>query len=255
MLLSIAFDDENHSMRKQRGAHVTAARICVVTGANRGIGREVAHRLAAAGDTVYLTARKPEAARTAVEELSAQVPGQLRAHQLDVTDAQSIARLARTLQSDHGRLDVLVNNAAILYDTWQSARSADLAVVREALETNLFGAWQTTMAMLPVLRASGHARVVNVSSEGGSLAGMGGGTPAYSVSKAALNALTRMLAAELRPDRILVNSVCPGWIATDMGGPGGRPVSEGAASVLWAVDLPDDGPTGGFYRHGRPLPW
>jgi NAD(P)-dependent dehydrogenase (short-subunit alcohol dehydrogenase family) len=96
---------------------------------------------------------------------------------------------------------------------------------------------------------------VNVSSEAGSLAGMDGGTPAYNVSKAALNALTRMLAGELGRDRILVNAVCPGWVATDMGGPGGRPVAEGAASVLWAVDLPDDGPTGGFYRDGHPLPW
>ncbi len=128
-------------------------------------------------------------------------------------------------------------------------------MVREALETNLFGAWQAVQALLPLLRASGHGRVVNVSSESGSLAGMGGGTPAYSVSKAALNALTRMLAAELRRDRILVNSVCPGWVATDMGGPGGRPVADGAASVLWAVDLPDRGPTGGFFRDGRPVPW
>jgi NAD(P)-dependent dehydrogenase (short-subunit alcohol dehydrogenase family) len=84
---------------------------------------------------------------------------------------------------------------------------------------------------------------------------MDGGPPAYNVSKAALNALTRMLASELRRDRVLVNAVCPGWVATDMGGPGGRPVAEGATSVLWAVDLPDDGPTGGFYRDGRPLPW
>jgi NAD(P)-dependent dehydrogenase (short-subunit alcohol dehydrogenase family) len=84
---------------------------------------------------------------------------------------------------------------------------------------------------------------------------MGAGTPAYSVTKAALNALTRILAAELRPDGILVNAACPGWVATDMGGPGGRPVADGAASVLWAVDLPDDGPTGGFFRDGEPLPW
>jgi NAD(P)-dependent dehydrogenase (short-subunit alcohol dehydrogenase family) len=90
---------------------------------------------------------------------------------------------------------------------------------------------------------------------GRALAIMDGGTPAYNVSKAALNALTRMLAGELRRDRVLVNAVCPGWVATDMGGPGGRPVAEGAASVLWAVDLPDDGPTGGFYRDGHPLPW
>jgi NAD(P)-dependent dehydrogenase (short-subunit alcohol dehydrogenase family) len=108
---------------------------------------------------------------------------------------------------------------------------------------------------LPLLRASGHGRIVNVSSEAASLASMGSGTPAYTASKVALNALTRMLAAELRGDRILVNAVCPGWVATDMGGPGGRPVAEGAASVVWAAVLPDDGPTGGFFRDGHPLPW
>src|SRR5579859_774463 len=114
-----------------------------------------------------------------------------------------------------GRLDVLVNNAAILYDTWQQATTADLDVVRTALETNLFGAWRMCQVFLPLLRQSRAGRIVNVSSEGGSLASMGGGTPAYSVSKASLNALTRMLAAELRPERVLVNAVCPGWVATD----------------------------------------
>ena len=143
-----------------------------------------------------------------------------------------------------GWADVVVNNAAIHYDTWQRASSADLDIVEQALQTNLLGAWR-----------SPHPRIVNVSSEGGSISEMTGGTPAYSVSKAALNALTRLLAGELRPDRILVNAVCPGWTATDMGGGGDRPISAGAASVVWAALLPDDGPTGGFYRDGRPLPW
>src|SRR5439155_20567574 len=127
--------------------------------------------------------------------------------------------------------------------------------VCEAVETNLFGAWRMVRAFLPLLRRSRHARIVNVSSEAGSLTAMGGGTPAYRVSKAALNAVTRMLAAELRREHILVNAVCPGWVATDMGGQGGRPVAEGAASVVWAATLPDDGPTGGFFRDGRPLDW
>lgn len=150
---------------------------------------------------------------------------------------------------------MLINNAAITYDTWQRAVSADLDVVREAAETNLYGPWRLTRALLPQLRASAHPRVVNVSSEAASLTSMGGGTPAYSASKVALNALTRMFAAELRSDGILVNAVCPGWVATDMGGAGGRPVEEGAVGVLWAATLPDDGPTGGFFRDGRPLPW
>ncbi|MGW4409917.1 SDR family oxidoreductase [Nonomuraea sp. NPDC004702] len=226
-------------------------RVCVVTGANRGIGLEVARQLAAAGDTVVLTARDE---RKAVEA-AAGIGGEVLARRLDVADERSAAELARELEKTHGRVDVLVNNAAIHYDTWQRACDADLGVVSEALETNLLGAWRVTLALLPLLRGSAHGRIVNVSSEIGSLASMGGGTPAYTVSKTALNALTRMLAAELRGDGILVNAVCPGWVATDMGGPGGRPVAEGARSVLWAADLPDDGPTGGFFRDGEPLPW
>ncbi|MEU1386478.1 MULTISPECIES: SDR family oxidoreductase [unclassified Nonomuraea] len=226
-------------------------RVCVVTGANRGIGLEVARQLATAGDTVVLTARDE---RKAVEA-AAGIGGEVLARRLDVADEQSAAGLARELEKTHGRVDVLVNNAAIHYDTWQRACEADLGVVSEALETNLLGAWRVTLALLPLLRGSAHGRIVNVSSEIGSLASMGGGTPAYTVSKTALNALTRMLAAELREDGVLVNSVCPGWVATDMGGPGGRPVAEGARSVLWAAYLPDDGPTGGFFRDGQPLPW
>ena len=139
--------------------------------------------------------------------------------------------------------------------TWQRASTADLTVVHEALETNLFGVWRVTLALLPLLRRSEHGRIVNVSSGAGSLTQMGAGTPGYSTSKAALNALTRMLAAELRADRILVNSVDPGWVATDMGGPGGGPVADGAAGILWAANLPDSGPSGGFFYDTQPVPW
>jgi NAD(P)-dependent dehydrogenase (short-subunit alcohol dehydrogenase family) len=224
-------------------------RIVLVTGANRGIGRELARQLALRGDAVVLTARELAKA----ERAAAALPGQQRVlARLDVTDPASIERVAADLTGRYGRLDALVNNAAIHYDTWQRASTADLQTVREALEVNLLGAWQTSLTLLPLLRASHQGRIVNVSSEAGSLASMNGGTPAYNVSKAALNALTRMLASDLRRDRILVNAVCPGWVATDMGGPGGRPVAEGAASVLWAVDLPHDG---GFYPDGHPVPW
>jgi NAD(P)-dependent dehydrogenase (short-subunit alcohol dehydrogenase family) len=228
-------------------------RVVLVTGANRGIGQELARQLARRGDTVILTARELAKA----ERTAAALPGHERvlARRLDVTDPASIEQVATDLDRRYGRLDVLVNNAAIHYDTWQQASTADLQVVREALEVNLLGPWQTSLTLLPLLRVGGHGRIVNVSSEAGSLASMNGGPPAYNVSKAALNALTRMLAGDLRRDRILVNAVCPGWVATDMGGPGGRPVAEGAASVLWAIDLPDGGPTGGFYRDGRPVPW
>ncbi len=166
-----------------------------------------------------------------------------------------LAALAADVEATEGHVDVLVNNAAIHYDTWQDSATADLGVVREALETNVLGAWQTVLALLPLLRRSAHPRIVMVSSEGGSLASMGGGAPTYHVSKAALNALTRTMAGDLRRDGILVNAVCPGWVATDMGGPGGRPVDAGAASIMYAVDLPDDGPTSTFTRDGRPVPW
>jgi NAD(P)-dependent dehydrogenase (short-subunit alcohol dehydrogenase family) len=227
-------------------------RIAVVTGGNRGIGLEVVRQLARRADTVVMGSRDPAKGERAAAAIGDE---HILVRRLDVTDPAGLAQLADELADRFGRLDVLVNNAAILYDTWQQASNADLDVVREALETNLLGAWRTVLAFLPLLRASAHPRIVNVSSEAGSLASMGGGEPAYDISKAALNALTRKLAAELARDGVLVNAVCPGWVATDMGGPGGAPVAAGAASVLWAVDLPDDGPSGGFFRHGRPLPW
>jgi NAD(P)-dependent dehydrogenase (short-subunit alcohol dehydrogenase family) len=200
--------------------------VSLVTGGNRGIGREVGRQLAERGHAVVLTARSADAAAAAARAVKAEpLP-------LDVTDPASVAAAARWTGDRYGKLDVLVNNAAITYDTWQQAAGADLAVVREAAETNLYGPWLMVQEFLPLLRASGHGRIVNVSSEAASLARMGSGTPAYTASKVALNALTRMLAAELRGDRILVNAACPGWVATDMGGPGGRPVADGAASVV-----------------------
>jgi NAD(P)-dependent dehydrogenase (short-subunit alcohol dehydrogenase family) len=229
-------------------------RIVVVTGANRGIGLEVVRQLAAAGDTVVLGSRDLERGEAAAATITSGRDSVL-VRALDVTAEETLAAIAAELDTSFGRLDVLVNNAAIHYDTWQRPASADLGIVEEAWATNVVGAWRAVQVFLPLLRASGHGRIVNVSSESGALASMGNETPAYSVSKAALNALTKQLAADLRGDHILVNSVCPGWVATDMGGPGGRPVRDGAASILWAVDLPDSGPTGDFFRDGQPVPF
>jgi len=228
--------------------------VAVITGANRGIGREVARRLAREGYRVVLGARDEERGRAAAAELGGESAGVV-ACALDVADDASVRAAAGRVGDELGRCDALVNNAAIDYDTDARATSADLDRVHDALETNLFGAWRAALAFLPLLRRSPHPRLVNVSSGSGSISDMGAGTPAYSVSKAALNALTRVLAAELRADRVLVNAVCPGWVATDMGGAGGRPVADGAASVVWAVLLDDDGPTGGFFRDGRPVAW
>lgn len=234
---------------------VSSGQVALVTGANRGIGLGVALKLARLGYTVILGSRdlvKGEEAAGHVAE------GGLRIFPkwLDVTDQQSIDELKSWVEERFGRLDTLVNNAAILYDSWQRATNADLNTVREAFETNTLGAWRMCQTFIPLLRKSRHGRIVNVSSESGSLSVMGAETPAYSVSKAALNALTRMLADELKASGILVNSVCPGWVATEMGGPQApRSIEEGAASVVWAVTLPDTGPTGGFFRDGHPLAW
>ena len=147
--------------------------------------------------------------------------------------------------------------AASDYDTDQSAAAADLARVRRAWDTNLFGTWQVTQRALPIMhRADGARAIVNVSSSSGQLETMGAGPPGYAIAKAGLNALTRILAAECAPHGILVNAVCPGWVRTDMGGANAtRSVEAGAASVTWAATLSADGPTGGFFRDGEPLAW
>jgi NAD(P)-dependent dehydrogenase (short-subunit alcohol dehydrogenase family) len=229
-------------------------RVALVTGANRGIGFEVCRQLAAAGFVVLLTVREATKAQAAAEALSS--VGRVEPLVLDVANADSIAKAAEEVASQYNCLDVLINNAGIHYDTWEKVEDADIeGTVTEAIRTNLLGPWRTSKAFLPLLRRSRAGRIVNVSSEAGSLAQMGGGPPAYQVTKAALNALTRTLAGELLETRILVNAVCPGWVATEMGGVGGRPVEDGAAGIVWAATLPDGGPTGGFFRDGKPLPW
>jgi NAD(P)-dependent dehydrogenase (short-subunit alcohol dehydrogenase family) len=229
-------------------------RVALVTGANRGIGFEICRQLGQRGYVVVLGSRDRERGEVAAARLRGEGLDVV-ACQLDVADAASVESAVERMRREHGRLYAVVNNAAILYDTWQRGVDANLDEVREAFETNVLGAWRVVQGTLPLLRASPTARIVNVSSGAGALTDMGGGTPAYRTSKAALNALTRVLAAELRADRILVNAICPGWVATDMGGAGGRPVSDGAAGIVWAVELPDDGPTSGFFRDGRAIAW
>jgi NAD(P)-dependent dehydrogenase (short-subunit alcohol dehydrogenase family) len=229
-----------------------ARRVALVSGGNRGIGLEVVRQLATLGWEVILGARDPKKGERAREGLGAP---SVTVMPLDVADPEAANRIAAAVRARFGRCDALINNAAVHYDDWETATRADFRIVREAFEINVFGAWRLAAALAPLMRAQRYGRIVNVSSEAGSLASMGAGAPAYATSKAALNALTRVLAAELRGTGILVNAVCPGWVATDMGGQGGRPVAEGAAGVVWAATLPDDGPTGGFFRDGVPLPW
>jgi len=229
--------------------------VALVTGANRGIGREVARQLARAGYAVILTARDEAKARGAARELEEQDGLRVLPRQLDVSDPQSIAAAARKISEDPGRLDVLVNNAGVGSDFGVAGADPDFAAIQAALETNFFGAYRLTVALLDLLRASPHPRIVNVSSGMGGVAEMGGWSPGYRVSKAALNAMTRILATELADQGVLVNSACPGFVNTDMGGQFGakKPVEDGAAGIVWLATLPDDGPTGGFFRDQRPV--
>jgi NAD(P)-dependent dehydrogenase (short-subunit alcohol dehydrogenase family) len=229
--------------------------VALVTGANRGIGREVARQLAERGYEVLVGARAAEKAAAAAQELSESTGRTLRPLTLDVSDPQSIRAAADLLGGDPGRVDVLVNNAGIGSDFGVSGLEPDFEAIQRALETNFYGAYRLTVALLPLLRRSAHPRIVNVSSGMGGVSEMGGWSPGYRVSKASLNAMTRILSTELRESGLLVNSACPGFVETDMGGPMGatKPVEDGAAGIVWLATLPDDGPTGGFFRDGAPI--
>jgi NAD(P)-dependent dehydrogenase (short-subunit alcohol dehydrogenase family) len=223
--------------------------IALVTGANRGLGRETARQLAERGYEVIVAARVEAKAREAAEAIGG------RPLALDVSDPRSIERAAASVTQDPGALDVVVNNAGIGSDFGVAGADPDFDAIQRALDTNFFGAYRLTVALLPLLRQSEHPRVVNVSSGMGGVAEMGGWSPGYRVSKAALNAMTRILATELEDAGVKVNSACPGFVATDMGGPIGaqKSVEDGASGIVWLATLPDDGPSGGFFRDGRPV--
>jgi NAD(P)-dependent dehydrogenase (short-subunit alcohol dehydrogenase family) len=229
-------------------------KIALVTGANRGLGFETCHQLARLGLTVILSARDFTKGEVAAKQLVERGLDVIF-YELDVLNQSHMNRITHQIEQRFGRLDVLVNNAAILYDTWQSTLNANLDVVNQALTTNLFGPWRLSQLCIPLMKRNNYGRIVNVSSGAGSLHYMGSGSPAYSVSKAALNAFSCIFAADLHGTGILVNSVGPGWVATDMGGRGGRPVEDGAKGIVWAATLPDNGPSGGSLMesllHGR----
>jgi NAD(P)-dependent dehydrogenase (short-subunit alcohol dehydrogenase family) len=231
-----------------------AERIVVVTGGNRGIGLEICRQLAVRGARVVLTARKPGAGATAVKKLAAE---KLAAefHPLDVTDAKSIAALHDFLKDRFGRLDVLINNAGIIAKGEAPALKVGLPTIRATLETNALGPLHLAQSLVPLLERSKSPRIVNMSSGMGALEDNSGGHAAYRISKTALNAVSTILAAELRGE-VAVNSVCPGWVRTDMGGAhADRDVAEGADTAVWlALDAPDN-LTAKFVRDRKVIPW
>ena len=232
---------------------MSGTRVALVTGGNRGIGLAVCRGLLARGMRVVMTCRDAAAGAAAAQELGSG----LSVMQVDVCDPASVRTLASRVESELGRLDVLVNNAGVLIDREvPSILGMDPALLRQSLETNLFGVLAVTQALVPLMRRGHGGRIVNLSSILGQLDGMGTGTPAYRVSKCAVNALTRILAAELEADLIKVNCMHPGWVRTGMGGPAApRSPEEGADTAIWLATLPEDGPTGGYFLDREPIPW
>jgi NAD(P)-dependent dehydrogenase (short-subunit alcohol dehydrogenase family) len=227
------------------------ARVAVVTGSTRGIGREVARQLAARGDRVIVTGRKAQDAARAAGDI-----GGAASHELDTSSKESIEAFAVFVERDFGALDVLVNNAAILVDEGRSIVDVTPDEFESTWRANTLGPFLMTRRLAGLLRASGHGRVVNVSSGAGQLSSMTGYAPSYSTSKAGLNAITILFANALRAAGVLVNCADPGWVRTDMGGSSApRSVAEGADTIVWLATLPDGGPTAGFFHDRKRIEW
>jgi NAD(P)-dependent dehydrogenase (short-subunit alcohol dehydrogenase family) len=234
-------------------------RIALVTGANRGIGLEIVRQLARRGLTTVLAARDLTKGQAAAASLSTEGLD-VAAVAIDVTEGESVRAGVADLLARFGRIDVLVNNAGILKEGFSpedaSVFEAPIDLVMQTFATNTVGPLRLIEAIVPGMRERGYGRVVNLSSGAGQLSEMGSGFPAYRMSKAALNALTRLTAAELGPGGVKINAMCPGWVRTDMGGPNAtRTVEKGAETAVWLATLPADGPSGGFFRDRKPIPW
>jgi len=235
-------------------------RVAVVTGANRGIGLEIVSQLAKNKDIhVILTCRNEEEGQKALLDLSS-TQGKITFHKLDVTDELSIKNLKNYLEHDVCRVDILVNNAGIFLDNHaskqQNVMDVELDILRKTMEVNLYGPLRLSQLLIPLMEKNNYGRIVNMSSGLGQISDMGPEFTAYRLSKVGLNALTRILAAQTKGQNILVNTMCPGWIKTRMGGPDAPgSVEEGADTAVWLATLDNGGPTGHYFRDRTPIEW
>ena len=238
-------------------------RVALVTGGNRGIGYAIGRSLAQQGITVILGVRDPDKGASACSRLQAEGLD-VNFELLDVTDEDSVQKAVKHIRVQFGRLDILVNNAGIMIDDDENVLNVSRETIEKTLQTNVLGPLRLCQHCITLMKAGGYGRVVNMSSTLGSLSEMADPdaanadvlTPAYRLSKAALNAVTTLVAREVREDNILVNSACPGWVRTDLGGDEAPLTPEqGADTPVWLATLPDGGPTGGFYRERARIPW
>jgi NAD(P)-dependent dehydrogenase (short-subunit alcohol dehydrogenase family) len=230
-------------------------RVALVTGANRGLGFETSRQLLAKGVDVVLAGRDSQAIERARRELDRDQERSM-AVAMDVTDPSSITRAHQVIVNRFGRVDILVNNAAVLLFEDEDALAIPAEGYQRTFDTNVFGVIDVCRIFAPGMARAGFGRIVNVSSRAGQLATMSTYAPAYSLSKAALNALTRILAETYRGTGVLVNSVDPGWVRTDMGGLSApRSPQQGADTIVWLATLPESGPTGGFFHDRLAIEW
>lgn len=230
-------------------------RVAVVTGGAGAIGLEICRLLAAAGMRVVLTARSHAQAAQAAGVLQQEADVHLEPAVLDVTDPASVQSFGQWLAHTLGRVDVLINNAGVAPRGHGFVEMSD-AELDLAMRTHFHAPLSLIRLVLPYMQTQEYGRIVNVSSSLGQLSQMGSRWPAYRLSKAALNALTAVVAADVAGQNILVNAVCPGWCRTPLGGPDApRSAADGAADIVWLAMLPDDGPSGGFFRERQRQPW
>lgn len=229
--------------------------VAVVTGGNRGIGFEICKELSKVGCRVVLTSRDEEHGKHAAAKISSDKKN-IVYHKLDVTNGKDIETLRDWILKKYGRVDILINNAGIYLDEGTSVFNVDEKIVKETLDVNFYGAFNICRALVPIMRQNGYGRIVNISSGYGAMSEMAGYHAAYRISKAALNALTLIMADELKDGDIKVNAVCPGWVNTDMGGRMAPVSAENAAKDIVHVALMDEkGPTGSFFRHKKLIEW